>query len=171
MYEHTIEFRNGAEIMPPSGPQPEPDSGSPAAAKKTEPARAAPARGWPKPPAPIAFHGLAGDFVRVIEPHSEADPVALLVQTLAFFGNVIGRGPYFPVEGDRHGLNLFVVLVGEPVRDEKAPPPAGCDPCSRNVIRPGQTQESCQVCQAVKASSGGSGTQSQSMRPFASEAP
>jgi hypothetical protein len=119
MYERTIEFRSGAEIMPPPGPQPERDSGGRAAAKKTETADAAPARGWLKPPAPIAFHGLAGDFVRVVEPHSEADPVALLVQTLAFFGAVIGRGPYFPVEADRHGLNLFVVLVGETSKGRK----------------------------------------------------
>src|SRR6185369_15445845 len=27
-----------------------------------------------------AFHGLAGEVVRTIEPHSEADPVALLLQ-------------------------------------------------------------------------------------------
>jgi hypothetical protein len=45
-----------------------------------------------------AFHGLAGDVVRTIEPHSEADPVAILIQVLAFVGNVIGRGPYYQVE-------------------------------------------------------------------------
>jgi hypothetical protein len=30
---------------------------------------------WPEL-APEALHGLAGDFVRMIEPHTEADPVA-----------------------------------------------------------------------------------------------
>src|SRR5262245_43077054 len=35
---------------------------------------------WPAPPAVEAFHGLAGNIVRTLEPHSEADPVALLVQ-------------------------------------------------------------------------------------------
>ncbi len=29
-----------------------------------------------------ALHGLAGEFVNTIEPHTEADPVALLVQLL-----------------------------------------------------------------------------------------
>jgi hypothetical protein len=44
----------------------------------------------------------AGDFVRQLEPHTEADPVAILVQTLVMFGNLIGRNAYFSVEADRH---------------------------------------------------------------------
>jgi hypothetical protein len=35
-----------------------------------------------------AYHGIAGDIVRTILPHTEADPVALLLQTLAMAGNV-----------------------------------------------------------------------------------
>jgi hypothetical protein len=66
-----------------------------------------------------AFHGLAGDVVRTIEPHTEADPVAILVQYLTAVGNAIGRGPYYQVEGDRHGPNLFVVLVGETAKGRK----------------------------------------------------
>ena len=49
---------------------------------------------WPTL-APEALHGLAGEVVRTIEPHSESDPVALLLQFLSAFGNAIGRGPYF----------------------------------------------------------------------------
>lgn len=49
---------------------------------------------WPDPPDEVAFHGLAGDIVRAIEPHTEADPVALLVQFLVAFGSVVGRGPH-----------------------------------------------------------------------------
>ena len=59
-----------------------------------------------------AFHGLAGEVVHTIEPHSEADPVAILLQTLTFAGNVIGRFPYYRVESDQHHSNLFAVLVG-----------------------------------------------------------
>jgi hypothetical protein len=59
-----------------------------------------------------AFSGPIGELVRVIEPHSEADPVAILVQLIVAFGNVIERGPYFRVEADRHGMNLFTVMVG-----------------------------------------------------------
>jgi Protein of unknown function (DUF3987) len=76
------------------------------------------AKRWPNMDA-VAYHGLAGDIVRAIEPHSEADPVAILVQFLTAFGNAIGRGPYYQVEGDRHGANLFGVLVGETAKGRK----------------------------------------------------
>src|SRR5262245_9828570 len=55
-------------------------------------------RPWPDPPAEEAFFGLVGDIVRAIEPHSEADPVALLVQILIAFGSLIGRTAYFLAE-------------------------------------------------------------------------
>jgi hypothetical protein len=61
---------------------------------------------------PAAFYGLAGDVVHTIEPHSEADPVALLVQFLTMAGNVIGRSSYYLVEATRHRANLYNVLVG-----------------------------------------------------------
>jgi hypothetical protein len=67
---------------------------------------------WPQRPGSEAFQGLAGEIVSMIEPHSEADPVALLSQFLVGFGNVIGRSAYFPVEADKHFTNLFAVLVG-----------------------------------------------------------
>lgn len=60
-----------------------------------------------------ALHGVAGDFVRLVEPHSEADPVALLVQFLIGFGNLIGRGAHFVAEADKHFTNVFAVLVGD----------------------------------------------------------
>jgi hypothetical protein len=49
---------------------------------------------YPSPPDDAAYYGLAGDIVRRIEPHTEADPVALLVQILVVFGNVIGRSAH-----------------------------------------------------------------------------
>lgn len=72
---------------------------------------------WAPPPAAPklareAFHGLGGEIIELIEPHSEADPAGLLVQLLVAFGNVIGRGSHFAVESSRHGGNLFAVLVG-----------------------------------------------------------
>jgi len=74
---------------------------------------------WPAPLADEAFHGLAGQVVRAIEPHSEGDPAALLLQLLVAFGNIIGRGPHFQVEADRHAMNLFSVLVGETSKSRK----------------------------------------------------
>jgi hypothetical protein len=48
---------------------------------------------WPEPLAAEALQGLAGEFVRLVEPHSESDPAALLIQFLVGFGNLIGRSP------------------------------------------------------------------------------
>lgn len=66
-----------------------------------------------------ALYGLAGKVVQTIAPHTESDPVALLLQFLTSFGNMLGRGPYFMVEGDQHFTNLFVVLVGESSKSRK----------------------------------------------------
>jgi hypothetical protein len=68
-------------------------------------------RPFPKPD-DACFAGLAGDFVRLLEPHSEADPMALLIQFLAYFGNIVGRKPHIRVESDHHNTNLFCILVG-----------------------------------------------------------
>jgi hypothetical protein len=74
---------------------------------------------WPAALREAAFHGLAGDVVQMIEPHSEADKAALLIQFLLVFGNVVGRGPHFTVEADDHGTVLNVVLVGETSKGRK----------------------------------------------------
>src|SRR5215472_9069188 len=81
--------------------------------------QATPPRDWPRPLAPEAFHGLAGVIVSKIEPHSEADPAALLIQTLVMFGNAIGPKPHYRVEDDRHRGNLYAVLVGKSSRSRK----------------------------------------------------
>jgi 5S rRNA maturation endonuclease (ribonuclease M5) len=67
---------------------------------------------FPEPLDEIAFHGLTGDIVRRIAPHTEADPAALLIQVLFAFANIIGRNAYMMADGARHYLNLFVLLVG-----------------------------------------------------------
>ena len=74
---------------------------------------------WPDPPDEVVYHGLAGEFVRMVEPHSEADPMALLLQFLAGFGSVIGRSAYFVAESTRHYLNLFLVIVGKTSKARK----------------------------------------------------
>jgi hypothetical protein len=74
---------------------------------------------WPAPAADAAFHGLAGDIVRCISPHSEADPHAILVSVLALFGNAAGRGPGFQAEGDFHSTALFVAVVGPTSKGRK----------------------------------------------------
>jgi hypothetical protein len=74
---------------------------------------------WPEPPSPEAFHGLVGEFVRLVEPHTEADPVALLLSFFVACGNVIGRRPHFEADGARHYTNLNVALVGRTARGRK----------------------------------------------------
>jgi len=69
--------------------------------------------GWPEPPGAAAYHGLAGEIVWAIAPHTEADPVAVLVQLLVAYGALIGGGAWFEVEATRHYPNEFAVLVGD----------------------------------------------------------
>src|SRR3984957_787224 len=75
----------------------------------------------PEPPvlAEPALHGLAGLVVRSFAAHTEADPAAILLQFLAAFGNILGPAPHCTVGATRHGLNLFVVLVGESSKARK----------------------------------------------------
>jgi hypothetical protein len=73
---------------------------------------------WPQLD-PAALYGLAGRFVRALAPHTEADPVAVLVQFLVAYGSCIGRGPHFRAEADLHHTNLYAVLVGETSKARK----------------------------------------------------
>jgi hypothetical protein len=74
---------------------------------------------WPAPPAPAAYHGVAGRIVHALDPHTEADRVAVLVQLLAAFGNSVGRGPHYHVDGADHYAALFVVVVGQSGKGRK----------------------------------------------------
>lgn len=75
--------------------------------------------GWPDPPAEPAWSGLVGEIAQTIAPHTEADPVAILVQTLVGAGTVIGRGAWFCVEATRHHPGEFAVLVGDSAKARK----------------------------------------------------
>src|SRR6202035_5314490 len=74
---------------------------------------------WPAPLNPEAFHGLAGEWVRMVEPHTEADPAALLLQLLVSFGSLVGRGPHYRAEADSHFTNMFCVIVGQTAKGRK----------------------------------------------------
>jgi hypothetical protein len=75
--------------------------------------------GWPAPPAPAAYQGLAGEIVKTIAPHTEADPVAILAQLLVAFGAAVGRGAYYQVGPTQHYPNQYLLLVGESSRARK----------------------------------------------------
>jgi len=74
---------------------------------------------WPAPPPRAAYHGLLGEIVSRLEPHTEADPVAILSQLLVAFGAAVGRGAFYQVEATRHYPNEFVLLVGDSSRSRK----------------------------------------------------
>jgi Protein of unknown function (DUF3987) len=78
----------------------------------------APARTWPTLD-PAARYGLLGDIVAAIEPHTEGDPVAILLNTMGMYGSAVGRVPHAQVGATRHGTNAFVVLVGLTSRSRK----------------------------------------------------
>src|SRR5271155_4724373 len=81
-----------------------------------------PRRSSASPPPALAvpaLYGMAGRVVCSLTPHAEADPAAVLLQFLAAFGHLIGPAPHCRVGATRHGLNLFVVLVGESSKARK----------------------------------------------------
>jgi hypothetical protein len=101
--------------------------------------------GFPAPPAAPAYHGLAGQIVTTIAPHTEADPVAILGQLLVAFGAAVGRRAYFSVEATQHHPNEFLVLVGDSAKGPQGlllgprpppPRPRRPDPRRQNAHRP-----------------------------------
>lgn len=80
----------------------------------------------PKPPErpfpeidPAAYRGVFGEMVELISPHTEADPVAILLSAITAFGNAYGRRGWVDVSGSRHHGNLFVGIVGDTARARK----------------------------------------------------
>jgi len=69
-------------------------------------------RQWPAPPAEEAWDGVAGELVRLIEPQTEADPIAILAQFLVCFGSVIGRNAHWSVNATEHFCNLNLAIAG-----------------------------------------------------------
>lgn len=113
LLEHGGDFAQAARTLSAEG------YGEPPPARDlTAPVRVLEETHWPQAD-PTMFHSLAGDIVRVLEPHTEADPVALLVQLLTAFGSAIGRRAHFTAEADQHFGNLFVVMVGISAKGRK----------------------------------------------------
>lgn len=72
----------------------------------------APLDDWPVPD-PACYYGLAGEVVNTLLPHTEADPMALLLDFLICAGNAIGPGPGIWISDTRQELKLFGLFVGE----------------------------------------------------------
>lgn len=66
-----------------------------------------------------AFHGIAGEWVAQIEPHTEADTAGLLVSFLSEIGTILGRGPHLFLDGCFHPLLFWPVTVGASSKSRK----------------------------------------------------
>jgi hypothetical protein len=67
-----------------------------------------------------AFHGLTGEYVKVLCDGNEADPGAVLVAFLTCVGVKLGRAAVFNVSGDLHYPNLFTLVVGRTAKARKS---------------------------------------------------
>ena len=86
---------------------------------------------WPSPLGEAAYHGIVGDVVRLIAPQTEADPAALLIHTVTFCGNCLGRDASITVEATEHFGNLFAVIAGNTSKARKGT----SEGWSRRVLR------------------------------------
>lgn len=73
---------------------------------------------WPKLD-DAALHGLGGEVVKALEPHTEADPIALLISFLSEAGTMLNRGPHLILDGVYHPLLFWPVLVGNSSKSRK----------------------------------------------------
>jgi hypothetical protein len=69
--------------------------------------------------------------VRTLAPHTEADPVALLVSFLAEAGTLIGPHPHLILDGCAHSLRIWAVLVGLSSKSRKGT----CDKRVQQVVQ------------------------------------
>jgi 5S rRNA maturation endonuclease (ribonuclease M5) len=98
------------------------------------------AEAWPEPLDEAAFHGLAGEVVRTIEPHSEGDPAAIMVMFLSAFGNLIGASAHFEAEARQHPGRFWPVLVGATSKGRKGSAWSGVRHILRCVDEPWLTK-------------------------------
>ncbi len=73
----------------------------------------------PKEIATAALHGITGDLLRLLMPHTEAGLPAVLVQFLVAAGIFFGRTVHYLAEADHHYTNLFATIVGSTSKGRK----------------------------------------------------
>ena len=94
------------------------DDGAEASTGGADPPTGHPASPWPVLAAE-ALHGLAGDVVRALDPHTEGDPAATLVNYLLMVGSAVGATPHVVVSERRHYPTEFAVLTGPTSKGRK----------------------------------------------------
>jgi hypothetical protein len=70
-------------------------------------------------PESAAFAGLAGDVVRALEPHTEADPAAILANVLTEYGAMVGDLAETRAGSASHPPAIYVALIGRTSRSRK----------------------------------------------------
>ena len=94
-------------------------NGTSPSSAEAETETAAPIDPWPDPLDDRALHGLIGDIIRAVEPHSEADRAALLAHCLSGIGVMLGAGIH-AVTGDApHPARINTVVVGATSKGRK----------------------------------------------------
>ena len=72
---------------------------------------------------PAALYGLPGEVIELLDPHTEADPVAVLATFLTAFGAMAGPGvgerPHALADSAIHPARLFTLLVGPTAKARK----------------------------------------------------
>lgn len=67
---------------------------------------------WPDPINETGMWGIAGEYVRLVESHTEGDRNIILLAFLTFAGNYLGRNFYVQTGADRHYPNLYLCPIG-----------------------------------------------------------
>lgn len=68
---------------------------------------------WPPALDQAAYHGVLGEIVREVAPHTEADPVGMLAVLISGIGNALGAAIHARVLGTPHPARLNIILVGK----------------------------------------------------------
>jgi hypothetical protein len=74
---------------------------------------------WPDPLEAEALHGLTGDVVRTVSPHTEADPAAILAHFLSGAGVLLGKETHAIVGDAQHPPKLSVLVIGPTSKGRK----------------------------------------------------
>ena len=115
---------------------------------------------YPKSLSEEAYYGIAGQFVRLVEPHTEADPNFLLISFLIYAGNVFGRTAFMWAGGDRHFPNLFGCAVGPTATGGRGPQAVQSECSSKKLTKNGLPTVSSLASRRVRVSYGPSATRS-----------
>lgn len=73
----------------------------------------------PSHPSFVSHPNLIGRLLDVIDPHTEADRLAVLASLLVGFGSAVGPSPHVLVGAEAHRANLYAVLVGKSSKARK----------------------------------------------------